>query len=713
MAAFKKSFDQGASRRSILAAGSALFAASAADPGSPALAQTANKPSAETDASGVSSRPRYEFATTAALLRAFPASIALGDGAVAETSGRTTPGDGGGARFYYQASDVAAADNSGTLRVDGAGRRWHAVNVDRANVRVFGAKGDGATDDSEAFTAALAALQTVHVPPGRFLLATPVPINQGNQVVGDGSMRGMNGPEGQQCAILLPRTAAFVTAKPLVQLEDVTIQGLCFEGGTTQLDFGLFHDVAVEDCEFRGFTTAGLCIVRGEKQKLSRLRFDFTVHSKYGLCFGYEASINYADGLYAGHDPTQLFGLPDAWADRILMQQVYFQATAGGGTWTIAAITSRILSGLVANDILFHGSGAGDGKLISSLVRVQYSTFNMILTDSINKTGPATTGFDTPEILNTAIITMVPRFAGNSHYTRTFNFGAAFGLTMIGCAANGDNSTEFGMYFSNAVGQTILLIGCAGAVYSAGAEFVPGQINLVGCDFSTSNLPSHSGQLLDMRNAGFLTTIMADYNGKAAATAAAMWKFARGGGGFSTPFSHRRRGGASWRAALFRHGCRSRLAADYRPIQRGAQWRGDGEPRFALSILYGRLGWRSLCQGNRNRQYGMGQEMRRLAVVQRGIVIHIGAWDPVTRHIDPETKTIVETKNPLPDDAVQGEFDIEEIEGRFILASDYRSRRAAEYPSVPDQLDALWKGGAEMAAMRERIAAIKAKFPKA
>lgn len=104
--------------------------------------------------------------------------------------------------------------------------------------------------------------------------------------------------------------------------------------------------------------------------------------------------------------------------------------------------------------------------------------------------------------------------------------------------------------------------------------------------------------------------------------------------------------------------------------------------------------------------------MRRLAVVQRGIVIHIGAWDPVTRSIDPETKRLVETANPMPEDAVEGEFDIEEIGGRFVLASDYRSRRAAEYPSIPDQLDALWKGGSEMAAMRERIAAIKTKFPK-
>lgn len=40
------------------------------------------------------------------------------------------------------------------------------------------------------------------------------------------------------------------------------------------------------------------------------------------------------------------------------------------------------------------------------------------------------------------------------------------------------------------------------------------------------------------------------------------------------------------------------------------------------------------------------------------------------------------------------------------------NNRRAEYPSIEDQLDALWKGGAESEAMRQRIAAVKLKFPK-
>jgi len=43
--------------------------------------------------------------------------------------------------------------------------------------------------------------------------------------------------------------------------------------------------------------------------------------------------------------------------------------------------------------------------------------------------------------------------------------------------------------------------------------------------------------------------------------------------------------------------------------------------------------------------------------------------------------------------------------------ADYRARRRAEYPSVEDQLDALWKGDAAAGEMRRRVLEIKAKYP--
>ena len=43
---------------------------------------------------------------------------------------------------------------------------------------------------------------------------------------------------------------------------------------------------------------------------------------------------------------------------------------------------------------------------------------------------------------------------------------------------------------------------------------------------------------------------------------------------------------------------------------------------------------------------------------------------------------------------------------------DYVSRRAAAYPPIGDQLDAMWKGGDAEIAMRKMVLAVKAQYPK-
>jgi hypothetical protein len=43
---------------------------------------------------------------------------------------------------------------------------------------------------------------------------------------------------------------------------------------------------------------------------------------------------------------------------------------------------------------------------------------------------------------------------------------------------------------------------------------------------------------------------------------------------------------------------------------------------------------------------------------------------------------------------------------------DYYAKRRAEYPTLADQLDAMWKGADAMTAMAAKIAAVKAKYPK-
>jgi hypothetical protein len=53
----------------------------------------------------------------------------------------------------------------------------------------------------------------------------------------------------------------------------------------------------------------------------------------------------------------------------------------------------------------------------------------------------------------------------------------------------------------------------------------------------------------------------------------------------------------------------------------------------------------------------------------------------------------------------------EEVQA-LMAADEYRALRANEYPPISDQLDAIWKGGNEFNEMKQRVDAVKAKYPK-
>ena len=48
----------------------------------------------------------------------------------------------------------------------------------------------------------------------------------------------------------------------------------------------------------------------------------------------------------------------------------------------------------------------------------------------------------------------------------------------------------------------------------------------------------------------------------------------------------------------------------------------------------------------------------------------------------------------------------------YVDAHAYIAKRQAEYPSIGDQLDALWKGGDAQAEMLAKVLAVKQRHPK-
>jgi hypothetical protein len=77
--------------------------------------------------------------------------------------------------------------------------------------------------------------------------------------------------------------------------------------------------------------------------------------------------------------------------------------------------------------------------------------------------------------------------------------------------------------------------------------------------------------------------------------------------------------------------------------------------------------------------------------------------------LEPKTRMILD---PISDKYIESPISKEEIVKPSI--PDYYALRRNEYPSLGDQLDAVWKGldSQSFADMQAKIATVKAKYPK-
>lgn len=118
-----------------------------------------------------------------------------------------------------------------------------------ANVKAYGATGDGTTDDTAAcqcaFSAAPASGGIVYFPPGEYYLSEPIEVGANMTIMGAGA------------SSVLKSLVASEGCKLSVVGDNVTIQGLAFDGGYTsggqQGDFGLINitdasNVRISDC---------------------------------------------------------------------------------------------------------------------------------------------------------------------------------------------------------------------------------------------------------------------------------------------------------------------------------------------------------------------------------------------------------------------------------------------------------------------------------
>lgn len=97
--------------------------------------------------------------------------------------------------FYYDPSDTASADNTGTVLVSSGGFRFKRIaESEYVNVRWFGAKGDGLTDDTSAIREAIAWLDqlpddagTCFVPAGKYAISGTLRLKSNQRLWGAGA----------------------------------------------------------------------------------------------------------------------------------------------------------------------------------------------------------------------------------------------------------------------------------------------------------------------------------------------------------------------------------------------------------------------------------------------------------------------------------------------------------------------------------------------
>jgi len=98
-----------------------------------------------------------------------------------------------------------------------------------------------------------------------------------------------------------------------------------------------------------------------------------------------------------------------------------------------------------------------------------------------------------------------------------------------------------------------------------------------------------------------------------------------------------------------------------------------------------------------------------LQSMEQSIINDIYSKELIWAALDPKTRTI---DDPMTGESVEVPVAKEEIVKPSV--PDYYALRRNEYPSLGDQLDAVWKGSDSQAFsdMQAKIAAVKAKYPK-
>ncbi len=106
---------------------------------------------------------------------------------IAVTLGYYTPGDRGHGTYWYDPNSDSASDDGGSIIVANDGGRWRLITDGTINVRQFGAKGDGNTDDTQVLQQLFNNInfRNVYFPVGSYRITNNIIITHAKTIFGD------------------------------------------------------------------------------------------------------------------------------------------------------------------------------------------------------------------------------------------------------------------------------------------------------------------------------------------------------------------------------------------------------------------------------------------------------------------------------------------------------------------------------------------------
>ena len=110
----------------------------------------------------------------------------------------------GGGLFYFDSSDKVSLDDGGTIFVTSEGNRWKRVDITKIDVTMFGAKGDGVSDDWDSISKALQYSKTVYFPyteNGYGVSKAIKPSSRSSLIFEGGKLKALNSIVGDDCVL--------------------------------------------------------------------------------------------------------------------------------------------------------------------------------------------------------------------------------------------------------------------------------------------------------------------------------------------------------------------------------------------------------------------------------------------------------------------------------------------------------------------------------